>query len=242
MTPGTELSWVAALLVGLFGSMHCAGMCGGIVGALTLALPADTRARRRALFPFVLAYNAGRIASYTAAGALVGALGTVVGHVAMHGSFRIGHLFSALFMIVVGLYIAGWWQGLRRLEAAGTHLWQRIEPSGRRFLPVQRPAQAFALGIVWGWLPCGLVYSALVFAVATADPWAGAARMLAFGIGTLPMLLTMGIAGRWLNTLMRRPLLRQTAGALVIAIGLAGIVGSAGHLSGGLHTHALHAP
>lgn len=240
MTPLTDMSWFGALLLGVFGSVHCVGMCGGIVGALTVALPADVQQRTRRLLPFVFAYNAGRILSYALAGALVGALGAAVGSVALHSNFNIGHLLSAAFMIAVGLYIGGWWRGLRHLEALGARLWRRIEPFGRRFLPVQRPMQAFALGIVWGWLPCGLVYSALAFAIATADPWAGAARMLAFGAGTLPMLLVMGTAGRWLNTMLRRPRLRQVAGVLVMAMGLAALIYTPGHSHGAMPAHATY--
>ena len=230
MATTLDLTFVASLLIGLFGSVHCVGMCGGIVGALTVALPGSVQCGPRQSLPFMLAYNTGRILSYGLAGALAGLLGATAGAVVLHRSFAFGHLLGATFMIAVGLYIAGWWQGLRRIEALGARLWRRIEPFGRRYLPVRRPAQAFALGIVWGWLPCGLVYSALVLAVAAADPLDGALYMLAFGAGTLPMLLLMGVAGRWLSTLTRRPTLRKVAGALMIAMGLASLVGSRAHV------------
>jgi hypothetical protein len=127
---------------------------------------------------------------------------------------------AGLFMVAMGLYIAGWWTGLGRLEQVGGLLWRRLEPFGRRLLPVRRPAQALALGALWGWLPCGLVYSALVWAVSSGGAAQGAALMLAFGLGTLPNLLLMGAAAGTVARLAQRPLVRQAAGGAVLLFGL----------------------
>lgn len=216
--------WVtlaSAFVVGLLGGVHCVGMCGGIVTALTFGLPAERRQRVGAMLPFLLAYNTGRIASYTLAGALMGGAGLLLAQLApVQTAQRVLLVVAALFMVAMGLYIAGWWTGLGRLERLGGALWRRLEPYGRRLLPVQRPGQALALGALWGWLPCGLVYSALVWAVSSGGAWQGAALMLAFGLGTLPNLLLMGAAAGAISRLARRPLIRQVAGAAVLLFGL----------------------
>ncbi len=216
--------WVtlaSAFVVGLLGGVHCVGMCGGIVTALTFGLPAERRQRVGAMLPFLLAYNTGRIASYTLAGALMGGAGLLLAQLApVQTAQRVLLVVAALFMVAMGLYIAGWWTGLGRLERLGGALWRRLEPYGRRLLPVQQPGQALALGALWGWLPCGLVYSALVWAVSSGGAWQGAALMLAFGLGTLPNLLLMGAAAGAISRLARRPLIRQVAGAAVLLFGL----------------------
>ncbi|MBI3574562.1 MAG: sulfite exporter TauE/SafE family protein, partial [Gammaproteobacteria bacterium] len=179
----TELTLVSAFLVGLLGSTHCLGMCGGIVGALTLGLHDDIRRSPVRLFPYLAAYNIGRIASYAIAGALLGALSAKALGLAPPAQVRwIVKLVTGGFMIALGLYLAGWWPGLAALERLGGKLWVRIEPFGRRFLPVNHPLKALALGLVWGWLPCGLVYSALAWSLASGDAVQGAALMLAFGL------------------------------------------------------------
>ncbi len=208
----------AAFLIGLFGSIHCVGMCGGIVGAFTLGLPQRTRESYGRLLPYLLSYNAGRIASYAAAGALVGWLGGQASQVFAEHAQLVGRLIAAAFMLALGLYLADWWRGLVRLEQLGAHLWRRIEPLGRRFVPVTSPARALGLGLAWGWLPCGLVYSALALALIAGSAGQGALLMLAFGAGTLPMLLTVGSAGRWLDALVKRPLARRAAGLAMIAL------------------------
>ncbi len=211
----------SAFLVGLAGSGHCLGMCGGIVGALSFGLPEAVRSRPVALAPYLLLYNAGRIASYALAGALAGGIGATVTGLAGPDTARLaGRVLSGGFMLALGLYVAGWWPGLARLERWGGVVWRRIEPFARRRLPVRSPAQALAAGLAWGWLPCGMVYSALVLALTSGDAATGAGVMTAFGLGTLPMLLVLGAAAGPLGRLLRHPYARRAAGLLIVAFGL----------------------
>jgi hypothetical protein len=216
-----ELMLASVFVVGLLGGVHCVGMCGGIAAALTFGLPAERQRRPAALLPFLLAYNAGRIASYAVAGALMGGAGTLLSRLVPIQLAQRGLLvLAAAFMVLMGLYLGGWWAGLARLEQAGGVLWRRIEPLGRHLLPVQRPGQALALGLLWGWLPCGLVYSVLVSAVSAGGAWQGALVMLAFGLGTLPNLVAMGAAAGAIARFARREWVRRAAGAAVLLFGL----------------------
>jgi sulfite exporter TauE/SafE len=214
-------SFLAAFLIGLSGGAHCFGMCGGIVGALTLGLPAPTGRPLLGRWPFLLAYNLGRLISYVAAGMLAGGVGAWAAHLlAVHRAQLTLQLLAGLFMILLGLYLAGWWTGLARLEQAGGRLWRRIEPLGRRLLPVRTPGRALGIGLVWGWLPCGLVYSVLVWAMGAGGALNGGLLMLCFGLGTLPALLAMGAFAATLARFIRHPWFRQVAGALVIGFGI----------------------
>ncbi|MEJ2760507.1 MAG: sulfite exporter TauE/SafE family protein, partial [Gammaproteobacteria bacterium] len=128
---------------------------------------------------------------------------------------------SGLILVLLGLHIAGWFRGLDRVEKAGGRIWRLLQPLGRPFLPMDRPYKAAVIGAVWGWLPCGLVYSVLLWAAASADPVSGATYMLAFGAGTLPGMLAAGwFAGR-LPASRHLPLLRKTAGVVLVLLGLA---------------------
>jgi sulfite exporter TauE/SafE len=133
-------------------------------------------------------------------------------------------LIAALFMVALGLYLGGWWQALVMLERAGGFVWARLEPLGRRFLPVRSPLHALLLGLVWGWLPCGLVYSVLVWSIATGDPLRGAGLMFSFGLGTLPSLMLMGAVAAGLAARVRDPRTRHVAGFLVILFGVYALV------------------
>ena len=220
----SEFSLVAVLIVGLLGGVHCLGMCGGIVGALTLGLHDDIRRSPVRLFPYLAAYNLGRIASYAIAGALLGALSAKALGLAPPAQVRwIVKLVTGGFMIALGLYLAGWWPGLTALERLGGKLWVRIEPFGRRFLPVNHPLKALALGLVWGWLPCGLVYSVLVTALASGSTAQGALIMAAFGLGTLPNLLAIGLFWERCHRWVQSPRVRLTAGLVVMAFGVYGM-------------------
>jgi len=213
-----SLPLLSAFLVGLLGGVHCVGMCGGIVGALSLgARPGAGRPR----WGLLLDYNLGRIASYTVAGALMGGIGALAAHlVAVQHAQQVLTVIAGLFMLALGLYLAGWWRGLARVEQAGSLIWRRIEPLGRRLIPVRTPLQALLLGLVWGWLPCGLVYSMLIWAISSGGTVQGALLLLAFGLGTLPNLLLMGVFAARLSRWMGRPAVRITAGLLVMAFGL----------------------
>jgi sulfite exporter TauE/SafE len=212
-----EITLIPAFLTGLLGSVHCIGMCGGIVGALTMGLPQQVRTSAWQMLPFLLSYNMGRIGSYIIAGMVVGFIGSQIKPLF---SSQIHLWISGLFLIALGLYLSGWWQALVFLEKLATPLWRKLSPLGQKFLPVQTLFHAFVLGIVWGWLPCGLVYTALALALASGGTWQGGLIMLAFGTGTLPMLLTMGTTTHWLTQWTRQPIVRQLMGSVVILFGL----------------------
>lgn len=208
---------ISAFFMGLLGSTHCVGMCGGISAALSFALPAEKR-QGLSLVGYQLSYNLGRIATYTLLGAIIGLLGSGLLAPWQHSPWP--RVLAGLFMLVLGLYLAGWWLGLQKLERVGGGLWKYIQPITQRLLPVNNPFKAVVAGGLWGFLPCGLVYSALGLALARAEPGASAASMLAFGLGTLPtLLLTGSLAGR-LRELLQQTRVRQLAGVLVMAFGL----------------------
>jgi sulfite exporter TauE/SafE len=205
---------VSALILGLLGGGHCLGMCGGLMGALTLAIPPEQRARR---FRLLLAYNLGRILSYASAGMLIGLAGWAV---ASSPAAMILRVIAALLLIAMGLYLAGWWSGLTRIEALGRHLWRHLQPIASRLMPVSSLPRALLLGAVWGWLPCGLVYSTLLWASSQGSPTDSALLMLAFGLGTWPVLLATGMAAERMTALLRQRGVRVAGGLLVILFGL----------------------
>jgi sulfite exporter TauE/SafE len=216
----TEFSIIAVFFVGLLGGVHCLGMCGSIVGILTGQLPKDG-----ARWPFHLAYNSGRIASYTVAGVLVGAIGQA--GLLFRDAVPVQHLLfalSSLMLIALGLYLAGIWNMVRRIEQIGSRLWQRIQPLTRFVFPITSPLRALLLGMLWGWLPCGLVYSVLVTALASGHPQSGALIMLAFGLGTLPNLLVIGLFWERCRRWVQSPRIRLLAGLTVMSFGVYGLV------------------
>lgn len=220
-----EFNLAAAFLAGLLGGVHCIGMCGGIVGALGLGLPPEAQKKTTGVLPYLLGYNTGRLISYTAAGALFGGVGALAANLlAVNQAQMVLQFAAGLFMVALGLYLGGWWFGLNRLERAGGTIWRYLEPLGRKLLPVRTLPQALALGLVWGWLPCGLVYSVLVWAIASGSAFQGALLLLAFGAGTLPNLLAMGLFAARLGAWIRLPWVRRLAGGTVIAFGAAAIL------------------
>ncbi len=233
------LSLFPVFLVGLAGSVHCVGMCGGIVGAFSMA-PAGapafpvavvTQAAPRAAHGTLrtLAYNTGRIGSYALAGALAGGLAGGVRTLAGLSALRVGGYWMAnLMLVLLGLYLMGAWAGLARLEQLGQGLWRRLRPLTSLMLPLDSPLKMLALGALWGWLPCGMVYSVLLTAMLAGSAPAGAAVMLAFGLGTLPMLLALGLAGTRLRLALQQPRARLAGGLLVLGFGLLGIARAAG--------------
>ena len=237
-----EASLLSVFLVGLLGGAHCAGMCGPIVGAIALAprtgrIPVRTvpaadapqTAARGADWPRQLAYNAGRVASYVAAAALAGAVGSaawLAEHLAPIRQIALG--VAGIALVVMGLYLLGALRPLAALEAAGRPLWRALAPLAARALRARSAAQAVLAGLVWGLIPCGMVYAMLVAALASGSAAHGALLGAAFGLGTLPNLLALGwAAGRSANWLGRR-WVRVGAGTLILVFGVLGLVRSTG--------------
>lgn len=216
---------VAVFLVGLLGGVHCAGMCGGIVSALTFQ---PGVAVVQSSWPTHLAYNLGRISSYSIAGAALGALGSLGlllnGWLPVQMTLYIG---ANLMMIALGLYLTGVTQALAFTERAGQRLWRRVQPLTRRFLPVRGLAQAFPLGMLWGWLPCGLVYSVLAMTLLSGSAMRGALTMLAFGLGTLPNLMLAGLLLARFRRVTQGRALRLSSGMIVLAFGAWGLLNAA---------------
>lgn len=227
----------AALAIGFFGSSHCVGMCGGISGALGLAVPGQKPA-----WPRLIGYSTGRVASYALMGLLVGMLGAYLATDIASGLAPL-RIVAGLMLIAMALYLADWWRGLVWLERGGAVLWRGLQPLSRKLLPVNSTPQAIALGALWGWLPCGLVYSALAFALAQGSGEQAALAMLAFGLGTVPAVLATGAAAARLRTLVQKPGVRLGMALLVFVFGiwtLWGASGHGGHGAGHAH-HAQHA-
>jgi sulfite exporter TauE/SafE len=222
-------SLTAAFLLGLFSSAHCVGMCGGIMGALSMAIPANAKARR---WVILLSYNLGRIFSYALMGAIVGIFAQQI--TASGGAIWLRWL-AGLLLIAMGLYLANWWRGLTYLETGGRYLWAYLQPLGKTLMPVDNAAKAILLGGIWGWLPCGLVYSALAYAMAQGQAVGGGLVMLAFGLGTLPSVLATGFVAQQLGRLLQRRHIRWSFALLVILFGLWTIWGG-GH-TGNAHNH-----
>jgi sulfite exporter TauE/SafE len=239
-------SLVALFVVGLAGSVHCAAMCGGIVSALSLAparvaafpVPVRAAAKVRASLARVAAYNSGRIASYTLAGALAGGAAGGARSLAGLPALQAGGFWLAnLMLVALGLYLMDAWRALAWLEQGGRGLWRHVQPVLRRVGPPDTPAKMVATGFLWGWLPCGMVYSALVTAMLSGSAAGGAALMCAFGLGTLPMLVGLGAAGSRLRGMIAQRPVRIASGVVVLGFGVLGIARAAGGLpQSWLHT------
>jgi sulfite exporter TauE/SafE len=214
-----ELNLLSVFLVGLLGGTHCVGMCGGIVGALSLQLPDQAPQWR-----FHLAYSTGRIASYVLVGAVAGAAGA--SSLLLSSILpvkQVLYLLANLLLVALGLYLAGLSSLVLRIEGVGAAVWQRLQPFSRRLLPVRSVPQALALGALWGWVPCGLTYSMLISALASGSALGGGTLMLVFGLGTLPNLLAMGYFARQLKEFMQNRMVRLAAGLLVGGFGVLGL-------------------
>ncbi|AFJ02949.1 hypothetical protein Q7C_1808 [Methylophaga frappieri] len=210
-------SLVSAFLLGLFSSAHCVAMCGSVIGALTLSLPATVRNNPVRMLPFVFNYNLGRIISYSLAGGIVGAITSPLVDL---GGLQWLRGASILIMVGMGLYLAGWWPQFARIEKIGTPVWRWLQPLSQKLLPVTSKLQAFCFGAVWGWLPCGLVYAALITAAATGDPLTASASMLAFGLGTLPAVMGTGFLVGFLSKTARTRWFRRLAGILIMMMAI----------------------
>lgn len=219
----TEFALPLGLLAaGLASGLHCTGMCGGIAAGFTL-LQKDQIWKRQ------LAFNAGRITSYAVAGAAAGALGSAAAYAAtVLPAQTFLYFFASAFVLAAGMHLWGMPLPLSTLERAGMPVWRRIQPLAARLLPARTLPQAYAAGLAWGWLPCGLVYGALAAAVFSGGAAQGAAAMAAFGAGTLPWLFIAGVAAAKLRGWAGLARLRRLGGALLIGLGGFGVAHASG--------------
>ncbi|MFE8071582.1 sulfite exporter TauE/SafE family protein [Marinobacteraceae bacterium S3BR75-40.1] len=212
------LSVLGAVLIGFLGSAHCLGMCGGISSSLGMAIPVGPGFRwRQGLI--LLGYNSGRIVTYGILGLIVAFPGQALTDQWAAAGMVLRSV-AGIFLIIMGLSVGQWWQGARRLEAMGAPLWRRIAPYTQRLMPVSNFPSAFVLGSLWGWLPCGLVYSTLGWAAMQGTSWQGGLLMLCFGVGTLPAMLATGYAARQVQSWQSKLGLRRLAGGLIILFGI----------------------
>ncbi len=220
----------AALGIGLAGAGHCLGMCGGIAAALSLGQGAGPG--------MTFAYHGGRIASYAALG---GALGFIAGSINI-AAWTLGlRYLAALLLIAMGLAIADWWRGISLLERAGAKLWAPVQRLSSGLLPLKKPSQAALLGLCWGLMPCGLIYSSLAWAATAQNATTSAIMMFVFGLGTLPAMLATSLGADHLQTFLRRRGLKILIALMLMGAGCWTIYQSAAHAGHAGHgTHAEH--
>lgn len=196
-----HFSVLIPLLFAFSSLLHCLGMCGGIVGAFSFHLSSAVRGQGKPIWPFLLAANLGRLTSYAIAGAVVaisgralfGTLSPEYGHTLLQG-------FAGFILVANGLFLIGRFPEMPRIERMGDRLWKILDPLARRFMTPRNIGQSFLFGLVWGWFPCSLVYGALLWSSASCSALSGAAVMLLFGVGTLPVMFSAG----WLAGMMVR--------------------------------------
>ena len=209
------IDYFSAFVIGLLGSGHCLSMCGGVSSMLISAMP--NQQPKPNLF-YIISYNFGRVFSYSILGAIAGFSGSLAIH-SLGFPLTILRIIAAIFLIFLGLYLGQWLLILTYFERLGKKLWQYVAPLSKKVIPVNSTPKALALGAIWGWLPCGLVYSTLTWSIASGGPIEGALIMLAFGLGTIPALFTLSCGHLSLNGLIKHVMFRKTMGILLICYG-----------------------
>lgn len=207
------------LLLGLASGVHCVGMCGGFVAAMNSGsgsqfIPLRPMRTLKERWRRPLMFNAGRITSYSIAGAIAGTIGHAAN--ALFGAQAVLYVLANLLLVFIGLHLAGWFGGIEKL---GLPIWRRLQPFAARAMG----GNAYVAGLLWGWIPCGLVYGALAVAAFAGSALGGAAAMAAYGLGTLPWLIGAGAAFAWLQKRM----IRAVAGSAVLAFGVYGLAHAA---------------
>jgi hypothetical protein len=207
-----------ALMIGLLGNVHCLGMCGGLSGAL--AFSNSGKKNTKTLLGYQLLYNLGRISTYSLLGLVAGSVGGAL-------KFTLGHygalslrMTAGLLIVSLGFYITGWWRGLSKLERIGATVWRKISPLLKKLTPRRNPVAAILIGMLWGFLPCGLVYSTLSLSVASGSPLTGLTTMAFFGIGTLPSMFATGFFAERLVHLVRLEKVQVCSGLTIILFGI----------------------
>ncbi len=197
-------------------------MCGGIINALTLSLSAEIRNQSLRFFSLICAYNLGRISSYTLMGALVGYLSYLSPLSSVNSlPYVFMQYLASIFLIGLGLHVAGWFPQMKKIESVGMYIWKYLRVFAGNFVPANTISRSIMAGLIWGWLPCGMVYAVLLWTLSSVSPANGAIYMLMFGLGTLPSMIFMGLASNAITTILSLKRLRVTTGLIIILLGLA---------------------
>lgn len=216
----------AAFTTALVGGLHCAGMCGGFIGAVQLHRPREMPASRLAV-----GYHGGRITSYTAAGALIGLLGGALFTQNLLPVQVALLVIGGLMLLALGVSMLRGNRWMRGLETVGHWAWKWIAPLARRVFPPRSLGQAYLAGLAWGWIPCGMVYAVLPLALVAGGAWQGALVMFAFGLGTLPNMIAVDVAATRISAdgrlVASRSWLKLAAGVVIIAFGVSGLAHAA---------------
>ena len=234
--------FLAAFSMGLFGSPHCLGMCGGIVTAFGLSMQHVSDSKKNGL---ILTYHLGRLISYALLGLIASVIGVAIFQSIMSNSAPRIVLGSVL--VLIGLAMLGL-PLFNQLEKFGMRFWQSLAPLRKKVFPIDSFGKALFAGLLWGFLPCGLVYGALMMAIAGNNIATGAALMFVFGLGTMPMLIATQKTVGMLQSSIKNFRLRQINGVIMMLSGLAVIFipmmmhhnHSQGSHNQGSHSHASH--
>ena len=234
--------FLAAFSMGLFGSPHCLGMCGGIVTAFGLSMQHVSDSKKNGL---ILTYHLGRLISYSLLGLIASVIGVAIFQSIMSNSAP--RIVLGAVLVLIGLAMLGL-PLFNQLEKFGMRFWQSLAPIRKKVFPIDSFGKALFAGLLWGFLPCGLVYGALMMAIAGNNIATGAALMFVFGLGTMPMLIATQKTVGMLQSSIKNFRLRQINGVIMMLSGLAVIFipmmmhhnHSQGSHSQSSHSHASH--
>ena len=232
--------FLAAFSMGLFGSPHCLGMCGGIVTAFGLSMQHVSDSKKNGL---ILTYHLGRLISYSLLGLIASLVGVAIFQSIMSNSAP--RIVLGAILVLIGLAMLGL-PLFHQLEKVGMRFWQSLAPIRKKVFPIDTFGKALFAGLLWGFLPCGLVYGALMMAIAGNNIATGAALMFVFGLGTMPMLIATQKTVGMLQSSIKNFRLRQINGVIMMLSGLAVIFipmmmhHNHGSHNQGSHSHAMN--
>lgn len=225
---------ISAFLIGLWSSGHCLAMCGGLAIAAGQANRRNLNNGPAQRGLELAAWQGGRVISYAVMGLLAGAFGALfIANAPVVFLREMAFIVANLILMALGLHVARLWSGIVQLERIGQIAWKLIEPLASATLVPQTPlrrnrlsqlGRALRAGAIWGWLPCGLVYSMLVTASVSGSAQSGAMWMVAFGLGTVPALWLTSMASDRASRYFQRPSIRTWAGLLIMAFGAWGLL------------------
>ena len=208
-----NITYFGGFILGLMGAGHCLAMCGGIISSLSISSGTPTKKN----WSFIVTYQIGRISSYTIFGAIAGWLGLQFNHVS---PLPILKILSGVLLIAMALYMSHLWMGLSYLEKVGKLVWNKISPLTKKLLPATNHKQVIFLGALWGWLPCGLVYTSLGYALSLGNIFSSSAFMLMFGLGTLPATILAGGASLSLKVFLNHQVVRVVSSLMFLGMGI----------------------